>query len=368
MSSCSKKSMLKIASRHKTSVFDIQQRIKERLSKPSKIHAEIQLVLFYEEKVTTLHPRVICSSKSACYLCQLFLNIHGQYYIPSTHGRLYDTWSWPTSTQLSCARDPCRTRYKFETMLPEFSQAIDQKIEECLGHALRTRGVDPLESRVDIVSAITPSLRSHVSARSSCKRSSNSRSSTSSVETPKQLMDMSYPSLPLVLEVTAPTLSHTHSAPSDEIITPITLGHPSSPQPPSQIWEDSSVEAASFVIRRHSSEEAQAEPLSLQIGDIASQSFGLDSLFQIHVPGLHVNLHVVGQHAQENQPTYRPLLLEIQCLSSSEMESNNDLVHFVDLDEGDWVEQSTPEGVLLSLGGLLLKRKSTLLRLRARSS
>jgi len=38
----------------------------------------------------------------------------------------------------------------------------------------------------------------------------------------------------------------------------------------------------------------------------------------------------------------------------------------VDLEEGNWVEKSAPEGVLFSAEGLLLKQRSTLLRLRVR--
>ena len=37
-----------------------------------KIHAEIQILFFYELHLDRPRPRVICSSKSACYLCNLF--------------------------------------------------------------------------------------------------------------------------------------------------------------------------------------------------------------------------------------------------------------------------------------------------------
>ena len=37
-----------------------------------KVHAEVQLLLFYELNPAIRPPRIICSSKSACYLCNLF--------------------------------------------------------------------------------------------------------------------------------------------------------------------------------------------------------------------------------------------------------------------------------------------------------
>jgi len=34
-------------------------------------------------------PRVVCSSKSACFLCDLFIEIHAKFYVARTHGVLY---------------------------------------------------------------------------------------------------------------------------------------------------------------------------------------------------------------------------------------------------------------------------------------
>ena len=60
-----------------------------------KVHAEIQLLLFYEMQNTETLPRVIASSKSACFLCDLFIKNHGQFYIQQTHGILYSKWALP---------------------------------------------------------------------------------------------------------------------------------------------------------------------------------------------------------------------------------------------------------------------------------
>ena len=60
-----------------------------------KVHAEIQLLFFYEIHPNRPRPRFICSSKSACYLCNLFFSLHGGFCVPRTHGRLYARWILP---------------------------------------------------------------------------------------------------------------------------------------------------------------------------------------------------------------------------------------------------------------------------------
>jgi hypothetical protein len=61
----------------------------------SKIHAEIQILAHYEVYEVQRPPRVICSSKDACYLCNAFVSLHGKFHIPASHGRLYQAWRLP---------------------------------------------------------------------------------------------------------------------------------------------------------------------------------------------------------------------------------------------------------------------------------
>ena len=80
------------------SVSAAQTKFQSRLTDcatPWKVHAEIQLLLFYERMPSMVRPRIIGSSKSACYLCDLFIQQHGQFQVPRTHGRLYDRWIVP---------------------------------------------------------------------------------------------------------------------------------------------------------------------------------------------------------------------------------------------------------------------------------
>jgi hypothetical protein len=65
--------------------------------KDAKIHAEIQLVLYCELKASKLPPRVVCSTKDACFLCNAFIRMHGKIHTPRCHGRLYPGWRLPRS-------------------------------------------------------------------------------------------------------------------------------------------------------------------------------------------------------------------------------------------------------------------------------
>ncbi|KAI9807671.1 MAG: hypothetical protein M1825_005612 [Sarcosagium campestre] len=104
------KSINRILSAHKiTSRVGAQSRYAEKYNtarKNCKVHAEIQLIFFYETHPDILAPRIIGSSKSTCYLCNLFIQMHGRFHTCRTHGMLYGNWTLPcpTSTQLSQAR------------------------------------------------------------------------------------------------------------------------------------------------------------------------------------------------------------------------------------------------------------------------
>jgi len=63
------------------------------------VHTEIQLLFHYERSPSDLPPGIICSSKQAYFLCNLFFKVHGRLIIPSTHGRLYEKWALPEAAK-----------------------------------------------------------------------------------------------------------------------------------------------------------------------------------------------------------------------------------------------------------------------------
>lgn len=69
----------------------------DRRSGDCRVHAEIQLIveLDMRQRSDWKGPRVIGSSKAACFLCELFINEHGEYFVPQTHGKLTPRWTIP---------------------------------------------------------------------------------------------------------------------------------------------------------------------------------------------------------------------------------------------------------------------------------
>lgn len=73
---------------HVSPSVGIEDHLRQEATLAVPVHAEVQLLFHYERNSCNLPPRIICSSKQACFLCDLFFKIHGRFTIPSTHGRL----------------------------------------------------------------------------------------------------------------------------------------------------------------------------------------------------------------------------------------------------------------------------------------
>ncbi|KAJ5160852.1 uncharacterized protein N7482_007856, partial [Penicillium canariense] len=74
------------------------ERAQTALSAP-KIHAEIQIIAFCEMQASKLFPRVVSSSKDACFLCNTFIQLYGRMHTPRAHSRLYPGWRLPSLPQ-----------------------------------------------------------------------------------------------------------------------------------------------------------------------------------------------------------------------------------------------------------------------------
>lgn len=114
-----------------------------------KVHAEIQLLFFYELNSERIRPRTICSSKSACYLCDLFFRLHGQYHVPSTHGRLYHRWTLPDWHIFL----PEMRRRDFDVLMRNFRDILKVKVRVALDRG-PVRANHPNES--SLVRSLSP--------------------------------------------------------------------------------------------------------------------------------------------------------------------------------------------------------------------
>ena len=286
-----------------------------------------------------------------------------------------------------------------QRLLPEFSNAIDRKIRDCLNNTRVVRRIEPLESRVDLLAAITPSILSYISQHSRSSRSVRSGAmhhqelednieathanddgfdyrSFSSTKTVRKLAPLSQTPPPLVdTRMASPTVDAEVSVSCGGTATPTMRSHALEGISVSSLRDSSVLDAASYE-RSQGYCELQRRPLCLRKGEVVSHSFDMENAFlQVHVLGLQVDLQYDTSPAQGSrlerkapQTQGKPLQLEIECLSSPIHGSDYSLAQVVDLDEVNWVEKTAPEGVLFSPEGLLLKQRSTLLRLRARSA
>lgn len=91
-----------------------------------KVHAEIQLLYHYLATPSDKPPRVVCSSKDACYLCNTFITMHKAFHTPGCHGRLYPGWRLP-STHLDQTK---KFNQVLETRLRESLEILFQRKEK----------------------------------------------------------------------------------------------------------------------------------------------------------------------------------------------------------------------------------------------
>lgn len=111
-----------------------------RALREGKIHAEIQLL--YHCKLYITHarlPRVVCSSKDACWLCNEFILMYKKIHIPKGHGKLYPGWRLPSLPEPEFDNIAGR----FNRRLMEFLKGSVKKLFE---RGERTIYKDPIES------------------------------------------------------------------------------------------------------------------------------------------------------------------------------------------------------------------------------
>ena len=87
------------------------------------VHAEIQMIIHYELSSKTW-PRVIGSSKHACFLCNAFIQAHGFFYVSGAHRQVYNLWYVPDLGHYSN-----KTLARFRTTVAAVHQDIVSEID-----------------------------------------------------------------------------------------------------------------------------------------------------------------------------------------------------------------------------------------------
>lgn len=133
---------------HKAESHFLEQRTK---ALNGKVHAEVQILLYCDQHEFQLGPRVISSSKDACFLCDHLIRLHGKMHTPRSHGRLYPGWRLPP--------------FPHSNLQQQFADLLEAKVRESIGALIstgrRTLHPDPNESTLSTLVLSSSSGGSH---------------------------------------------------------------------------------------------------------------------------------------------------------------------------------------------------------------
>ncbi|KAF2235572.1 hypothetical protein EV356DRAFT_531734 [Viridothelium virens] len=152
------------------------------------VHAEVQILSYYESTHPKPWPRAIGASKEACFLCDAFIEAHGCFRISKAHRHVYPLWTIPDLIDYNSGAVRRLSEAIFQTKLK-----IDEELK--VEKALKARRWPrqwrpwPLQSSVNLLYPHLPvgsvTSRSSVSKRApstASPRSSLSEASTSTLK------------------------------------------------------------------------------------------------------------------------------------------------------------------------------------------
>jgi hypothetical protein len=151
---CCSGNLSRICSLLKVGTVDAERTFSDhvlRALRGAKIHAEIQLFYHIEMLRLIQSPRVVCSSKDACYLCGFFITTSTKLHSPKCHGRLYPGWRLPVLS----AQDEALRRFNHH-----LEEAACNSVKNLLRTQKKFSLPDPRESTIltirRSVSTLTP--------------------------------------------------------------------------------------------------------------------------------------------------------------------------------------------------------------------
>jgi hypothetical protein len=169
-------------------------------SKTRHVHAEVQIIVYYEMRGPPTRPRAIGSSKEACFLCHSFIKAHGLFCMSKAHSQIYPQWTIPDLAGYS-VETLSRLRRTLIAVNRDVSSALHQASIKRSTRAL------PLQSSIDLHRTChpTPSVTT-VRSRSPVE---NVASETAGLSPPRPVLAASESQL---LENSLSSLSRTSSA------------------------------------------------------------------------------------------------------------------------------------------------------------
>lgn len=120
-------------------------------SKICYVHAEVQLILYYEQYPTANPPRSIGCSKSACFLCDILIQKLRKYCVSYAHKRLYHQWTisdvcWMTTEQVFCFRNILQAIIADISLLKHDIIGSNRRRFQFKNYGLESRAALPLSS------------------------------------------------------------------------------------------------------------------------------------------------------------------------------------------------------------------------------
>lgn len=342
----------------------LQKRVRNILAENRcKVHAEIQLLLDYECRPQTIYPpRVLKASKDACFLCDLFVKHYGTFFVPDTHGRVYDRWALPDLQKLNIPR---KRKAELKEIVRKFTDAVEMRAFIAAARPQR-RGKPPKEEHVpSIVSTATQETFKKVEVSvvdcgppKKITRSDQSRADSLASDVPQS------PQLPSNSTPSAASLQIPQQVSVQEAGLMKAKNHPITPASSSPTRESSRVGTSPPSLSR---------VLHLAPGVPRQHIFTSEEpAINFYTPRIHMEvsheqlLHMIPQNGDiTNAMSLGRLKLEVMQLRpdvARDVENNSsDLI--VSL-EHEWDVPTARDGALFSEQGLLLKNRSDIVRLR----
>ena len=285
------------------------------------VHAEVQLILHYEQYPTQKPPRAIGCSKSACFLCDILIQKLGKYCISTSHRRLYNQWTinnvcWMKAEQVLYFRGILQVITADLSRLAQGLGALDQRQLQMKRFGLESRAVLQLSSNssLDDPPGKLKALRSEsVTPQSSALTITRSKPTTVQANTalpPEEetatvadftLMQpsatLSCLSLPAMLDLSKHDLPH-HQKLSSKAETRLDLGKLMI------IFECAAIPAGSLSVRKveaNGTRDREDEVKRIQVADIPNTEMLLRSaesskmMFRLQAGCTEVEVEIVWQ-------------------------------------------------------------------------
>lgn len=316
-----------------------------------KVHAEIQLLCYYEQRPNTKYPpRVLKSSKDACFLCDLFVKTHGKFYIPRTHGKVYSLWMLPNIFTLALSK---KNRRNLVHVVDHFNRTLEETIVTSALRAKRTIR-EPYESAIFSIA-----YSSHAASTTTIRQISEP-TSPSRPNTPLLTQTVGTPASPQPV-----TIPLQNEEPKEElgVFPPILESSVLQLELP-QLAEKGVQMAASI---------SPPPILFLRQGKPSTYVFDKTStVVRFHTPKIHVELsHEEAQRlvnidsSPKDDTLFVAIMVEVSWLGSREsnqLSSSKD--HAINLNPG-WTEITATDGILFTDEGLLMRKGFEVVRIRA---